>query len=121
MEGTTPSEEDLPPKGRGRGRGRGSSRGRAASSSNHPKPKRAVHKRRGRGKKSETLLRLAATPKQPDDMEETSVSEESARIAAAVARTKHWDRGAEEVTSSEEDYATPVATDSRSMPSSSGV
>ena len=81
---TTPSEEDLPPKGRGRGRGRGSSRGRAASSSNHPKPKRAIHKRRGRGKKSETLLRLAAMPKQPDDMEETSVSEETARIAATM-------------------------------------
>ena len=54
-------------------------------------------------------------------MEETSVSEETARIAAAVARTPHWVRGAEEVTSSEEDYATPVTTDSHSMPSSSGV
>ena len=118
---TTPSEEDLPPKGCGRGRGRGSSRGRAASSSNHPKPKRAIHKRRGRGKKSETLLSLAAMPKQPDDMEETSLSEETARIAAAATRTQHWVRGAEEVTSSEEDYATPVATDSHSMPKSSSV
>ena len=123
MEVTTPSEEDLPPKGRGRGRGRGSSRGRAASSSNHPKPKRAICKRRGRGKKSETLRSLAAAPKQPDDMatEETSVSEETGRIAAAATRTQHWVRGAEEVSSSEEDYATPVAADSHSMPSSSGV
>ena len=56
MEQTSASEVDQsPPNGRGRGRGRGSSRGRAASSSNHPKPKRAIHKRRGRGKKSETF------------------------------------------------------------------
>ena len=44
MEETTPSEEDLPPKGRGRGRGRGrgqgrgSNHGRAASSRHAPKP-----------------------------------------------------------------------------------
>ena len=123
MEETTPSEEDLPPKGRGRGRGRGRGCGRAASSSNlPPKPKRATCKRRGRGKKSESLQRLAAPPEQPGDMEETSVSEETARIAAATARTQHWFQDAEEVTSDEEgDANEPVAADSESTPNSSGV
>ena len=63
------------------------------------------------------------SPNQHDNMEEeTYVSEETARIAAAAKRTKWWDADAkEDTTSSEEGLTAPVASDSGSMPNSSGV
>ena len=45
-------------------------------------------------------------------MEQTSVSEETGRIAEAALQTAEWS-GDDEVTSSEDDVATPVVVDGR--------
>ena len=54
-------------------------------------------------------------------MEETSASEETKRIAAAAKRSQSWVEDADEITSSEEAFATPAASDSHSIPNTSGV
>ena len=125
MQETSASESDRgPPNGRGcgRGHGRGRGGGSAASSSSRPKPRGAIRKPRGRNQKKSTLAQLQQPrPNRHDSMEETSVSDERARIAAAAKRTRTWRGDASEVTSSDEMVATPAASDSHSMPNSSGV
>ena len=123
MELTSPSEADIPPnlRGRGRGRARGRASGRAASSSNHPKPKKTNCKQKRHGKKPKTVSWLEHPSHAPDSMEETSVSEETARIAAAAKRTIAWKGDGEESTSSDEAFTTPAASDTHSLPKSSGV
>jgi len=128
MELTSPSEtEQRPPKGCSLAKhcGRGKSRGRAASSSHHPEAKRAIHKRPKRRRKKNMALPWLQqpAPNQHDTVEEeTSVSTETGRIAAAAKRTKLWETDAEEdTTTSEEGLTVPVASDSSSMPNSSGV
>ena len=54
-------------------------------------------------------------------MEETSASEETKRIAAAAKRSQSWVEDADEITSSEEAFATPAASDSHSIPNTSGA
>ena len=121
MELTSVSEVDEgeQPELRGRGRGRGS--GRAASSSTHPIPKRAI-KKRGRRRQPKAAMSWLHRPTshQYDGMEGTSASEETARIAAAK-KSKSWACEAEHTSSSDEHLTTPAASDSQSMPNTSGV
>ena len=123
-----------PPNGLGRGRGRGCGRAvsssndrkrhsQGASSSHAPKPKKASRKARGQIKKlkSWSWLRKTAPDPKGEREEDTSISEETGRIAAAVARTRSWGGDVEECTSSEEWCAAPVATGSHDTPDTSGV
>ena len=130
MEATSPSEveEGEQPKRPGRGRGRGSGRGHAASSSTHPKPKRVINKSRGhqrqpKARKPKTSLSWLRQPtsQEDGDMEVTSASEETDRIAAAGNRPKAWHDNAECTSSSDEQITTAAASDGHSMPNSSGV
>ena len=54
-------------------------------------------------------------------MEQTSVSEETARIAKAALKTAEWSGDPNEMTSSEDDFATPAAADGQSVPNTSGA
>ncbi len=86
-------------------------------------PKSAIRKARGRARKATNHVSWLRQPisDTKGEMEETSVSEETGRIAAAAARTHSWDPAGEECTSSEEAFATPVAMESQSIPNTSGV
>ena len=136
MEQTSASEVSQgPPLGRGRGLGRASGHGRAASSSNAPKPKsrgtssshapktmKTIRKARGRMRKAGPVSWLQQPSSNPKgDMEDTSASEETLRIAAAARKMRSWDGDADECTSSEEAFTTPVASDSQGTPNTSGA
>ena len=144
MEQTSASEPNCssppPSRGRGRARGRGSahgsghgratssgnhrklkSHGHASSSSNRPKLKTAIRKPRGRSQTMKTLQWIQPTPNEEDHIEQTSVSEETGRIAEASLKTAVWSGDANQVTSSEDDFATPAAVDGQHVPNTSGV
>ena len=144
MEQTSASEPNCssPPPSHGRGRARdrgsahGSGRGRATSSGNHrklkshghassssnrPKLKTAIRKPRGRSQTMKTLQWIQPTPNEEDHIEQTSVSEETGRIAEASRKTAVWSGDANQVTSSEDDFATPAAVDGQHVPNTSGV
>ena len=121
-----PSRSSPPPsRGRGRARGHGSAcgsgHGRATASSNRPKLKTAIRKPRGRSQKTKTMQWLQPTPNEEDHMEQTSVSEETGRMAEASLKTPEWSGDAHHVSSSEDDVATPAAVDGRNAPKTSGV
>ena len=130
MEQTSASEmSHSPPNGLGRGRGRGC--GRAVSSSNAPKrhsqgassshaPKTKKASRKAKKLKSWSWLRKTTPGPTHEREEDTSISEETGRIAAASARTRDW--VLEESTSSEEEWcAAPKATAAYDTPDTSGV
>ena len=114
--------------GRGCGRAVSSSNARkqhrqGASSSHAPKPKKAIRKARGQIKqlKSWSWLRKTTPDPKHEREEDTSISEETGRIAAATARTCSLDGAVEAWTSSEEWCAAPVAKGSHDTPDTSGV
>ena len=125
VEVTSASEPESPkqaPKGRGRGRGR--QRG-AGSSHGVPAQAKASKPRgrgRGRGKQCTTWLHTAK-PKHETNVEDTSASEETARIQAATKRARKWDAAEEHTSCSDDDMQGSASTDmgSASMPNTSGV
>ena len=125
MEQTSESEmSHSPPNGLGRGPSNARKRhSQGASSSHAPKPKKASRKARGQIKqlKSWSWLRKTAPDPKGEREEDTSISEETGRIAAATARTRSWDGVVEECTSSEEWCPAPVAKGSHDTPDTSSV
>ena len=125
MEQTSESEmRHSPPNGLGRGPSNARKRhSQGASSSHAPKPKKASRKARGQIKKlkSWSWLRKTAPDPKHEREEDTSISEETGRIAAATARTRSWDGVVEECTSSEEWCPAPVAKGSHDTPDTSSV
>lgn len=128
MECTSESEkEDSPPMRRTRGRGRGrapkaTSKPKAQSSRGSSRPAaepKAKHRPRGRGRgKSQTSWLHKPKAKQEYDGEETSMSEETARIKTASKKARTWrahpDLPMEDTSSSDPDdidHALPAATD----------
>ncbi len=116
---TSASEEENIPKASGRGRGHG--RGR---------PSRGGPQTRGRGRHGAGRRNAKRQPEwlhttntmAAKDGEETSESEETARIKAADKRAKMWDHNEVSTSDSDADHAQEAACmESPSMPKTSGV